>query len=65
MKADLDDLRKEHDELKGMFEEMKATLDSILEKPAAEPIVEEFTKVAGSKSENGIPVFGSRSKSFH
>jgi len=44
---------------------MKATLDSILEKPAAEPIVEEFTKVAGSKAENGIPVFGSRAKSFH
>lgn len=65
LKADIDDLRKEHDELKGMFEEMKATLDSILEKPVAEPIVEEFTKVTGSKSENGIPVFGSRSKSFH
>lgn len=65
LKADIDDLRKEHDELKGMFEEMKATLNSILEKPAAEPIVEEFTKVTGSKSENGIPVFGSRSKSFH
>lgn len=65
LKADIDDLRKEHDELKGMFEEMKATLDSILEKPAAEPIVEEFTKVTGSKSENGIPVFGSRAKSFH
>ena len=65
LKADLDDLRKEHDELKGMFEEMKATLDSILEKPVAEPIVEEFTKVTGSKSENGIPVFGSRAKSFH
>lgn len=65
LKADLDDLRKEHDELKGMFEGMKATLDSILEKPAAEPIVEEFTKVTGSKADNGIPVFGSRSKSFH
>lgn len=65
LKADIDDLRKEHDELKGMFEEMKATLDSILEKPVAEPIVEEFTKVTGSKSENGIPVFGSRAKSFH
>jgi len=65
LKAEIDDLRKEHDELKGMFEEMKAALDSILEKPAAEPIVEEFTKVAGSKAENGIPVFGSRAKSFH
>lgn len=65
LKADIDDLRKEHDELKGMFEEMKATLDSILEKPAAEPIVEEFTKVTGSKADNGIPVFGSRAKSFH
>lgn len=65
LKADIDDLRKEHEELKGMFEEMKATLDSILEKPVAEPIVEEFTKVAGSKADNGIPVFGSRAKSFH
>jgi hypothetical protein len=65
LKADIDDLRKEHDELKGMFEEMKNTLDALLNKPAAEPIVEEFTKVAGSKSENGIPVFGSRAKSFH
>ena len=65
LKADIDDLRKEHDELKGMFEEMKNTLDALLNKPAAEPIVEEFTKVAGSKADNGIPVFGSRSKSFH
>lgn len=65
LKADIDDLRKEHDELKGMFEEMKNTLDALLNKPAAEPIVEEFTKVTGSKSENGIPVFGSRAKSFH
>lgn len=65
LKADIDDLRKEHDELKGMFEEIKATLNSILEKPAAEPIVEEFTKATGSKADNGIPVFGSRAKSFH
>lgn len=65
LKADIDDLRKEHDELKGMFEDMKSTLNSILEKPAAEPIVEEFTKVTGSKANNGIPEFGSRAKSFH
>lgn len=65
LKADIDDLRKEHDELKGMFEEMKNTLDALLNKPAAEPIVEEFTKVTGSKVENGIPTFGSRAKSFH
>ena len=65
LKADIDDLRKEHDELKGMFEEMKNTLDALLNKPAAEPIVEEFTNVACSKAENGIPTFGSRAKSFH
>lgn len=65
LKRDIDDLRKEHDELKGIVEDMKNTLNTILEKPAAEPIVEEFKRVTGSKSENGIPVFGSRSKSFH
>ena len=64
LKRDIDELRKEHDELKGMFEEMKNTLDAILNKPAAEPIVEEFTKFSGSKSENGIPVFGSKAKRF-
>lgn len=64
LKRDIDDLRKEHDELKGMFEEMKNTLDTILNKPAAEPIVEEFKK-ATVKSNSGIPVFGSRSKSFN
>lgn len=63
LKRDIDDLRKEHEELKGMFEEMKNTLDTILNKPAAEPIVEEFKK-ASYKSNSGIPVFGSRSKSF-
>lgn len=63
LKRDIDDLRKEHEELKGMFEEMKNTLDTILNKPAAEPIVEEFKK-ASYKSDSGIPVFGSRSKSF-
>lgn len=65
LKRDIDDLRKEHDELKGIVEEMKATLNAILEKPAAEPIVEEFSKITGSKSENGIPVFGSRAKRFN
>lgn len=65
LKRDIDDLRKEHDELKGIVEEIKATLNAILEKPAAEPIVEEFNKVVGSKSENGIPVFGSRAKRFN
>lgn len=65
LKRDIDNLRKEHDELKGIVEEMKATLNAILEKPAAEPIVEEFNKVTGSKSENGIPVFGSRAKRFN
>ena len=61
----IDALKNKYEELKGMFEEMKNTIDEILNKPAAEPIVEEFTKVAGSKDENGIPVFGSRAKSFH
>lgn len=65
IKRDIDDLRKEHDELKGIVEEMKATLNALLEKPAAEPIVEEFNKITGSKSENGIPEFGSRAKRFN
>lgn len=65
LKRDIDDLRKEHDELKGIVESLKDTLNAILEKPAAEPIVEEFNKVVGSKVENGIPVFGSRAKRFN
>lgn len=65
LKQEIEQLKSEHDELKSMYDELKATLDAILEKPAAEPIVEEFTKVTGSKAEIGIPVFGSRSKSFH
>ena len=65
LKRDIDDLRKEHDELKGIVEELKNTINAILEKPAAEPIVEEFNKVTGSKAENGIPVFGSRAKRFN
>lgn len=63
LKRDIDDLRKEHDELKGIVEDMKNTINTLLDKPAAEPIVEEFKKVS-TKSQNGIPVFGSRSKSF-
>lgn len=62
LKRDIDDLRKEHDELKGIVEDMKNTLNSILEKPASEPIVEEFKKV--NKVYNGIPEFGSRGKRF-
>lgn len=60
-----DELKQEIEQLKSMYDELKTVLNSILEKPVAEPIVEEFTKVAGSKSENGIPVFGSRAKSLH
>ena len=65
LKRDIDDLRKEHDELKGIIEDMKNTLNSILDKPAAEPIVEEFKKANKTNKVDGIPVFGSRSKSFH
>lgn len=65
LKRDIDDLRKEHDELKGIVEEMKNALNALLEKPAAEPIVEEFKKTTKSKVENGIPVFGSRAKRFN
>ena len=65
LKQEIEQLKSEHDELKSMYDELKATLDAILEKPAAEPIVEEFTKVTGSKADNGIPVFGSRSKSLN
>lgn len=64
LKADIDDLRKEHDELKGMYEDMKKTLDALLEKPAAEPIVEEYTK-ASAKNSNAIPTFGSKSKMIY
>ena len=46
-----------------MFDEMKDTLDEILNKPAANPIVEEFNKI--NKVENGIPTFGSRAKTLH
>lgn len=63
LKADIDDLRKEHDELRGMYEDMKNTLEALLSKPAAEPIVEEFNKVS-AKTNGGIPAFGSRSKTF-
>ena len=65
LKQEIEQLKSEHEELKSMYDELKATLDAILEKPAAEPIVEEFTKVTGSKADNGIPVFGSRSKSLN
>lgn len=65
LKRDIDNLRKEHDELKGIVKSLKDTINAILEKPAAEPIVEEFNKVVGSKVENGIPVFGSRAKRFN
>lgn len=61
----IDDLRAKYDELKGMFDEMKNTLDDLLNKPAAEPIVEEFEKYSGTKADNGIPAFGSKSKTFH
>jgi hypothetical protein len=63
LKRDIDDLRKEHDELKGIVESLKDTLNAILEKPAAEPIVEEFNKSA-AKGQNGIPEFGSKAKRF-
>ena len=65
LKADIDKLRAEHDELRGIVEDMKSTLDSLLSKPAAEPIVEEFTKATSSKTNNGIPAFGSRAKILH
>lgn len=65
LKNSYDELKQEIEQLKSMYDDLKANLDAILEKPVAEPIVEEFTKVTGSKSENGIPVFGSRAKSFH
>lgn len=65
LKRDIDDLRKEHDELKGVVEELKNTLNAILDKPAAEPVVEEFNKVTGTKAELGIPEFGSRAKRFN
>lgn len=64
LKRDIDALRAEHDELKGIVEEVVKTLDSLLEKPAAEPIVEEFEKVAklhtnDAKLNNALNVIGS------
>lgn len=61
----VDELESEVEDLMQKIDTLEETINAILEKPVAEPIVEEFTKVAGSKSENGIPVFGSRAKSFH
>lgn len=61
----VEELESEVEDLMQKMDTLEETLNAILEKPVAEPIVEEFTKVAGSKSENGIPVFGSRAKSFH
>lgn len=58
-------LESEIENLMQRVDTLEETLNAILEKPAADPIVEEFTKVTGSKADNGIPVFGSRSKSFH
>lgn len=60
----IDAVKNKYEELKGMFEEMKTTLEEILNKPAAEPIVEEFTKATGTKANNGIPAFGSKAKTF-
>lgn len=61
LKRDIGDLRKEHDELKGMYEDLKATVDAILSKPAALPVVEEYKKTA-VKQEGCVPTFGSRSR---
>lgn len=46
LKADIDALRAEHDELKGVVDALKSEIDELIAKPAAEPIVEEFEKVA-------------------
>lgn len=53
LKADIDDLRKEHEELKQEIENLKATLESIIQKPVAEPIVDEYEKTV-KKSINSL-----------
>lgn len=66
LKGDIDALRAEHDELKGIVEQLKAEVAEILQKPAAEPIVEEFEKVAkiegNSKMKNALSIVGSLRK---
>lgn len=55
-----DEITKEVEDLKAKIDELKKIIDELKEKPATDPIVEEFenkTKVNG-----GIPTFGSRSR---
>lgn len=60
----IEELESEVEDLMQKVDTLEETLNAILEKPVAEPIVEEFIKATGSKAENGIPAFGSRAKTF-
>ena len=66
LKRDIDALRAEHDELKGMVEQLRDEVAELLQKPAAEPIVEEFEKAAkmpaNSKISNALKVVGTLRK---
>ena len=60
LKADIDALRASHDELRGIVDTLKAEVEELIQKPAAEPIVEEFEKVAkingNSKINNALNI---------
>ena len=45
LKADIDDLRKEHEALKEELAALKAIVDSMVNAPATDPIAEEYEKV--------------------
>jgi len=64
-----DTLESRVDVLEAMIEDalaeidaLKTTLNELLSKPAAEPIVEEFNKKVGTTVRDSVPQFGSRRK---
>lgn len=58
-----DDLKAKVDELEAKLAELEAKVDALLEKPAVEPIVEEYAKQTQGSS-SFVPTFGSKSKMF-
>lgn len=64
MQEKIDALEAQVEDLMIQVEELKETLNTLLNEPAAEPIAEEYKKVS-KQDENGIPAFGSKAKRFH
>lgn len=60
--TEIEKLQTKIDELTQKIADIEETLKTLLDKPAAEPIVEEYNKV---NKDNGIPAFGSRAKRFN